>query len=231
MSYNYCYACKVSIKKIYESNTEINLCSDCKKENYILINKTSAKKKFCLNEEDLKNLPKNTVLNKYNKLTTLYYYDDVVFKAHKKYGGASGLIKAQEKRMKRGNNLKDINRLKMEDKYNMIQCRRNLLFSELEKRNLNYYENINEFYHYADLGDESGYTLDDIIKIFIEYNFFYLKTNYKSILYNHKLNFPNFSVEKIKNLSKKIAINNYLNEKGDINQIPMDIIKKYKINL
>lgn len=223
MDYNFCYACKVSIKN-KSSCMEINLCNDCQNDEYVLINKTNAKKKFCLNDNDIINLPKNKIVNKYGRITTLYYYDDIINKAHKKYGGVSGLINAQEKRLKLSKNLKDINKLKIEDKYNMINCRRNLLFSELEKHNLNYYENINEFYNYIDMGDESGYTFEDIIKIFIEYNFLYKKTNYSILLNKYKCS----NIDIKKNI-KMQSIKDYI-QNNSINDIPIDLLKKYKIN-
>ncbi|ARF09298.1 hypothetical protein Catovirus_2_247 [Catovirus CTV1] len=186
MGYNYCYACRISIENNINSNNEIILCNDCKEDSFILISKTNAKKKFCLNDHDIAHLSKNTIINKHGRKTTYFYYDDVINKAHKKYGGVSGLIWAREKRLKRGARIKNINALKLADKHNMIQCRRNLILSELEKMGLIYYEDITEFYNYVYMGDNSGYNFENIISIFKEYNFIYSKTDHKQLLNNGK---------------------------------------------
>lgn len=226
MSYNYCYACRVSLQN--EKNNisdEIILCNDCKNENYILINKTNSKTKFCLKDEDLVNFPKNTIINKYGRKVTLYYYDDIVSKAHKKYGGISGLIKAQEKRMNRTNTIKNNNKIKMEEKYNMIECRRNLIFSELEKLNIAYTDNINEFYNYIEQGDESGYNFEDIVQIFREYNFLNNKTEYKNILSEMKKNVKNYdNKNNMKNTAVKNALSNYIKNNGNIDEIPLSLL-------
>lgn len=233
MSYKYCYACRVSLKNINSidnDNCEIKLCEDCKNEKYLLINKTSAKKKFCLNDDDLINLAKNTVVNKYGKKTLLYYYDDIVNKAHKKYGGISGLIKVQEKRLKRTNEF-DINcNVKLEDKYNMIQCRRNLIFSLLESNNIKYTDNIGEYYNYIEQGDESGYNIDDIIKIFKEFEFLNEKTDYQDIYIKLKNSLPHnyYDTEYHKKKARDIALFNYFKNNKQIDLVPISLMENYK---
>lgn len=226
MSHNYCYACRVSIKKNIDSNIKIILCNDCESEKCLLINKTNAKKKFCLKDNDLCNLNKNILPNRYGKFTTLYYYDDVVQKAHKKYGGITGLLMAQDKRLKRSNNVKNNNKIKIVEKYNMMECRRNLIFSELERQNISYSDNLNEFYNYIELGDESGYSFEDIMELFREYDFLYKMTDYKCIIKDLKKKQNNFTVTNLKYNAKKIALNNYIKNKGNINSIPITLYKK-----
>lgn len=229
MSYKYCYACRVSLKNFQSNDNEIILCPDCQKEKFLLISKTNAKKKFCLTDSDLTNLLKNTSKNKYGKITTAYYYDDVVRKAHKKFGGVSGLIKAQEKRLRIGTKLKNHNRIKMEEKYTMMQCRRNLIFSELDSQNIGYTENINEFFNYIELGDESGFTFEDIIKMFKEYEFLNNYTEYKILLQNIRQKTKNiYAYEYIKTWAQKSALNLYIKNNGDFNMIPISLFNKYK---
>ena len=227
MSYNYCYACRVSLKKVFDTSVEIILCSDCENEKYLLINKTNAKKKFCLKDDDLSNLNKNILPNKYGKFTTLFYYDDIVERAHKKYGGITGLLKAQDKRLKISNKIKSNNRIKIVDKLNMIECRRNLIFSELEKQNISFSDDLNEFYNYVELGDESGYSFDDIMDIFREYDFLNKMTDYKNIVNDIKKKHNNSTNINLKNSAKKIALKKFIKNKGDINSIPINLYKKF----
>jgi len=154
---NCCYACRVSIKRNDLDSREIVLCEDCTDITNILISKHNAKKKFNLDETDLLGVPCNAIKkNKYTYKT--YYYDDILSKAYKKYGGVTQYIKK--------NNL-----LIEPDKYNiemicdMKKCRSDLMLDTLDKMNCSYLDAVDMIHDYIEYGDESGHNYDEICEL------------------------------------------------------------------
>lgn len=156
MNTNCCYACRVSIKKnICSNGLQIVLCDDCIADaTNILISKHNAKKKFNLNENDLANMPHN--ICKKNKNTYIkYYYDDVLSKAYKKYGGITSYIK---------NNglLLNPDKYSIDTNFEMKKCRADLIFGTLNKLNCDYKNVAEILYDYIEYGDDCGYDYNKI---------------------------------------------------------------------
>lgn len=152
-----CYACRVSLKRDICMNEQIILCDDCVATTNIMISKYNAKKNFNLDESDLIGVPHNII--KKNKYTyTTYYYDDILSKAYKKYGGITPYIKK--------NNL-----VANPDKYtidilcDMKKCRADLILSTTDKLKCDYRSKADIIYNYIEHGDESGYDYNEICEL------------------------------------------------------------------
>ena len=220
-----CYACSAHLPIVIKSpNIQIQLCEDCKLEDKTLISKSNAVKEFLLEDIDLKNIPCNTVRNKYEKDTKFYYYYDVFDQAVKKYGSIKEFtdIKFNKKRPK----VIELDVLKIDNTNFPLQRKLDFIKS-LPNICCTFLMSCPEYNNFVKKGTKSGFTYDQVCELIKNYYFLVKNTNYPALMnINNTFKYD----EKVKD----VALSYYIKTGGNPNKIPYsllensyDILKNY----
>lgn len=242
---NLCYVCHDRIPyTVLSKNIQIQICQNCRESDNTIVTKVYAKNRFCLNDEDMKELKYNIIYDKYKRKNFQYSYQDVLELAIRKYSSIQDLMVEQEKRklLRNQRKLNKADKIETEqEEYKLIQDKRkrdldtdiaNLLLEDIR------YSDVPEYFKYIELGHKSGYHKDDIIEIIKENNFLKKHTNYEKI-YNKlvvkQLDFVSLGSSsfiddeaEITYSARRLAIKKYIDGNGDVTKIPLGLIKQHE---
>jgi hypothetical protein len=231
-----CDNCKINfeaqLKSVFQvNNTDIFLCIDCKKIDGLLIRRSIAKYEYCLEEEDLNDIKSNKVINYPNPKSEYYYYkEDLLKKAIEKYGSFEQFTERKEKREKRSYMTRRAQKIKETNIHHIKMARKRNLEKELLKNGIKMRNDSKLCESYIQDGDESGNNIEEIVRIMVEMEFLYKRTQYGNILQKNKLNDTVGSFrteeqeEEFRKISKKEAVNKYVSDGNDVNIIPFSLL-------
>jgi len=167
-----CDYCNYDKHTIYTNNLQI--CKECKQKN-VLITQSKGMKKYALSKTDIVNI--RHIQYKGSYLTYLFLKKDLHRISKKKYGSTEArkivVNKRKNRREERENKCSE-NRKYRYDKLNNY-------LKQIGLPGIRSDSTICE--RYIELGEKSGFTVEQIGDIMSEMKFFYEKTNYSDILY------------------------------------------------